>query len=196
MTSPFWRGFSALGGFSENDVTLSENPEWRRHGAGQVAPGRGRGAAAAACGPRTSRGGSPDRVRRSLPAGRGCRRRHCGCTLFRPMHLRGAWGCGAPRRPVGARARARGGRACGYALDGWWRAHSAGRAGAWRHLGRPCGRPAQTRRGLLGRGAPQQPVVVWACARDGRLRRSALGDWMRVHLAGRTGPRRHLARGG
>ena len=119
-----------------------------------------------------------------------------GLPIPGPMHLRGAWGCGAPRRPVGARARARGGRACWYALDGWWRAHSAGRAGAWRHLGRPCGRPAQTRRGLLGRGAPQQPVVVWACARDGRLRRSALGDWMRVHLAGRTGPRRHLARGG
>ena len=54
------------------------------HGAGPVAPSRGRGAAAAARGPPTSRGGSPDRVRRSLPAGRGCRRRHCGCTLQTP----------------------------------------------------------------------------------------------------------------
>ena len=54
------------------------------HGAGPVAPSRGRGAGAAARGPRTSRGGSPDRARRSLPAGRGCRRRHCGCTLQTP----------------------------------------------------------------------------------------------------------------
>jgi len=37
VTSPFWRGFSALRGFSENHVTLSENPENER---GERGPGR------------------------------------------------------------------------------------------------------------------------------------------------------------
>ena len=88
--------------------------KWGEHGAGPVAPSRGRGAAAAARGPRTSRGGSPDRVRRSLPAGRGCRRRHCGCTLQTPATWK--WRLRSGLRPKAGEAS--GGTACGGTASG------------------------------------------------------------------------------